>query len=217
MPSEKIALIDKFNLNERSDFEMGKAPTRDEAMTLLRKYNQNDALIKHALAVEAVMVHFAKLYGEEDLEKWRVIGLIHDLDYEQYPEEHCQKTKAILTEEGWPEDYIRAVMSHGWKLCTDVEPVEKIEKVLYTIDELTGLIVATVLMQPNKNIMELTVKSVKKKFKTKGFAAGVDRQIVEDGAAMLGMELTDVMEESIKGMQEVAGKLGLDGGASKSN
>lgn len=190
---------------------MGKTPTRDEAMALLEKYNQNDALIKHALAVEAVMVHFAKLYGEEDLEKWSVIGLIHDLDYEKYPEEHCHKTKEILSEEGWPENYIRAVLSHGWKICTDVEPIERIEKVLYTIDELTGLIVATVLMRPSRSIMDLTVKSVMKKYKNKNFAAGVDRQIIEEGAALLEMDLNTVIEESIKGMQAAAEELGLRG------
>jgi putative nucleotidyltransferase with HDIG domain len=190
---------------------MNSKPTRDEAMALLKKYNQSDALIKHALAVEAVMGYFAEKYGEEDLEKWRVIGLVHDLDYEKYPEEHCNKTKEILTEAGWPEDYIRAIISHGWKLCTDVEPVETMEKVLYTTDELTGLIVATVLMRPSKSILDLTVSSVKKKFKNKNFAAGVDRGIIEEGAAMLGMEVSEVMEETIKAMQAEADALGLRG------
>jgi putative nucleotidyltransferase with HDIG domain len=190
---------------------MGKTPTREEAMDLLRKYNQSDALIKHALAVEAVMAYFAKKFGEEDLEKWKVIGLVHDLDYEKYPEQHCLKTKEILTEEGWPEDYIRAIISHGWKLCTDVEPVERMEKVLYTIDELTGLIVATVLMRPSRSILDLNVSSVKKKYKNKNFAAGVDRSIIEEGSAMLGMELTEVMEETIKAMQAEADTLGLRG------
>ncbi len=190
---------------------MEEKPTRKEAMALLKKCNQNDALIKHALAVEAVMGHFAEKFGEEDPEKWRVVGLVHDLDYEQYPEEHCQKTKEILTKEGWPEDYIRAVMSHGWKICTDVEPVEKMEKVLYTIDELTGLIVATVLMRPGKSIMDLNVKSVKKKYKNRNFAAGVDRSIIEEGAALLEMDLNEVIDETIKGMQTVAEDLGLKG------
>jgi putative nucleotidyltransferase with HDIG domain len=190
---------------------MNSKPTREEAMVLLKKYNQSDALIKHALAVEAVMGYFAEKYGEEDIEKWRVIGLAHDLDYEKYPEEHCNKTKEILTEEGWPEDYIRAIISHGWKLCTDVEPVETMEKVLYTTDELTGLIVATVLMRPSKSILDLTVSSVKKKFKNKNFAAGVDRGIIEEGAAMLGMEVSEVMEETIKAMQAEADALGLRG------
>jgi putative nucleotidyltransferase with HDIG domain len=190
---------------------MNSKPTREEAMVLLKKYNQSDALIKHALAVEAVMGYFAEKYGEEDIEKWRVIGLAHDLDYEKYSEEHCNKTKEILTEEGWPEDYIRAIISHGWKLCTDVEPVETMEKVLYTTDELTGLIVATVLMRPSKSILDLTVSSVKKKFKNKNFAAGVDRGIIEEGATMLGMEVSEVMEETIKAMQAEADALGLRG------
>lgn len=180
-------------------------------MALLKRYNQNDALIKHALAVEAVMAYFAEKFGEDDLEKWRVIGLIHDLDYEKYPDKHCQKTKDILIEEGWPQEYIRAVLSHGWKICTDVEPVEKMEKVLYTTDELTGLIVATVLMRPNRSIMDLTAKSVKKKFKQKNFAAGVDRGIIEEGAELLGMDLTEVIEETIRGMQAAADELGLKG------
>jgi putative nucleotidyltransferase with HDIG domain len=190
---------------------MTEKPNREKAMALLKKYNRNDALIKHALAVEAVMGYFAEKYGEEDPEKWRVIGLIHDLDYEQYPQEHCQKTKEILTEEGWPEDYIRAVMSHGWKICTDVEPLETIEQVIYTIDELTGLIVATVLMRPGKSILDLNVKSVMKKFKNKNFAAGVDREIIEEGAGMLGMDLNEVIEETINGMRLAAEELGLKG------
>lgn len=188
-----------------------KKPTREEAWDLLRKYNTDEALLKHALAVEAVMGHFADIFGENDPEKWRVVGLIHDLDYEQYPDEHCQKTRELLEREGWPEEYIRAVQSHGWKICTDIEPLEKMEKVLYTIDELTGLIVATALMRPSKSIMDLTAKSVKKKWKQKGFAAGVKRDVVEEGANLLGMELHDIIEETIKGMQKVADELGLKG------
>ncbi len=192
---------------------MPNKPTRDEAYALLKKYNQSDALIKHALAVEAVMAYFAEKYGEEDLEKWRVIGLVHDLDYEKYPEEHCHKTKAILTEEGWPDDYIRAITSHGWKICTTVEPVETMEKVLYTTDELTGLIVATILMRPSKSILDLEVSSVKKKYKNKNFAAGVDRSIIEEGAAMLGMSLDEVIQETIDAMRAEAAALGLAGSA----
>lgn len=191
--------------------KMSEKPTREDAITLLKKHNRSDALIKHALAVEAVMGYFAEKFGENDIEKWRVIGLVHDLDYEKYPEEHCHKTKEILTEEGWPEDYIRAVISHGWKICSDVEPVETMEKVLYTIDELTGLIVATVLMRPSKSVLDLTAGSVKKKYKNKNFAAGVDRQIIEEGAAMLGMELQEVIEETIRAMQSSADELGLRG------
>ncbi|ADL07171.1 HDIG domain-containing metalloprotein [Thermosediminibacter oceani] len=189
---------------------MGKIPTRQEAFELLKKYNQNESLIKHALAVEAVMRHFAKLFGE-DVEKWGIIGLVHDLDYEKFPEQHCRKVREILAEEGWPEEYIKAVQSHGWKICVDVEPTERMEKVLYTIDELTGLIAATALMRPDRSIMSTTVKSVKKKWKQKSFAAGVNREVIEEGAGMLGMDLDWIIEETIKGMQKVAGEIGLKG------
>lgn len=185
-------------------------PTRQEAYELLTEYNKSESLINHALAVEAVMKHFAELFGE-DKEKWGIVGLIHDLDYEMYPQEHCKKVREILTEKSWPEDYIRAIQSHGWKLCCDVEPQETMEKVLYTIDELTGLINATVLMRPSKSILDLEVKSVKKKFKQKSFAAGVNREVIEEGAKMLGMELAQVIEETIKGMQKVAEEIGLKG------
>lgn len=186
-------------------------PNREEAYELLKKYNKSESLINHALAVESVMLHFAELFGEEDTEKWRIIGLVHDLDYEMYPEEHCKKTREILTEENWPEDYIRAIESHGWGLCSDVRPEEKMEKVLFTIDELTGLITATALMRPSKSLLDLKVKSVKKKWKTKSFAAGVDRDVIEEGANMLEMDLRDIIDETIKGMQKVAEEIGLKG------
>ena len=189
----------------------GWKPSREDAWALLTKYNKNENLINHALAVEAVMAHFAEKFGEDDPEKWRVIGLIHDVDYEQYPEEHCHKAREILEVEKWPEDYIRAVQSHGWKICTDVEPVERMEKVLYTIDELTGFIVATALMRPSKSIIDLTTKSVLKKWKQKSFAAGVKREVIEEGAELLGMDISEVIEETIQGMQSVADELGLRG------
>jgi predicted hydrolase (HD superfamily) len=186
-------------------------PTRAEAFELLKEYNKNEALIRHALAVEAVMLHFAEIFGEPDKEKWGIIGLIHDLDYEMYPDQHCQKVREILTEHNWPEDYIRAVQSHGWGICSDVEPVEKMEKVLYTIDELTGLINATALLRPSKSILDLTVKSVKKKWKQKSFAAGVNREIIEKGLQLLDFERDYVIDETIKGMQKVAEEIGLKG------
>ncbi len=185
-------------------------PTREEAYELLTKYVENDSQIKHALAVEATMVHFAQLF-DEDPEKWGVIGLIHDLDYDKYPEEHCKITEQILKEEGWPEDYIRGVMSHGWKLCTDVEPKEKMEKVIYTIDELTGLVAATALMRPSKSIMDMEAKSVKKKWGQKSFAAGVNRDVIAEGADMLGMDIKEVIHETIMGMRKVADEIGLNG------
>ena len=188
-------------------------PTREQALNLLKKYNKSDSLLKHAYSVEAVMKHFAELLGEPNLEKWGIIGLVHDLDYEMYPEQHCKKVRSILEEEHWPEDYIHAVESHGWKICVDVEPVERMEKVLYTIDELTGLITATALMLPSKSILDTELKSVKKKFKQRKFAAGVNRDVIEEGAGMLGMELDRVIEETIKGMRDVAEEIGLEGEA----
>jgi predicted hydrolase (HD superfamily) len=185
-------------------------PTREDAWNLLTAYNQSDSLRKHALAVEGVMRHFARKYGEDEA-RWGVIGLIHDLDYEQFPEQHCIKTKAILEENGWPEDYIRAVVSHGYGICSDVEPRSTLEKVLFAVDELTGLVATTALVRPSKSVMDLKPKSVKKKWKDKRFAAGVDRSIIEKGAAMLGVELSELISDTIAGMQEVADAIGLKG------
>ena len=187
-----------------------KVPTRDEALALLKQYNQNESLIKHALAVEGVMRYFARKRGEDE-EKWGTIGLIHDLDYEQFPDQHCKKTKEILRQNNWPEKYIRAVISHGWGICTDVKPESELEKVLYTIDELTGLVVTTALVRPSKSVMDVKTKSVKKKWKDKRFAAGVDRSIIEKGAEMLGIELPDLINDTIMGMREVAEDIGLKG------
>lgn len=187
-----------------------KVPTREEAYQLLTEYNKSDSLIKHALAVEGVMRYFARKRGEDE-EKWGVIGLVHDLDYEQFPEEHCHKSEEILKEKGWPEEYIRAVVSHGWGLCSEVEPQTELEKVLYAIDELTGLVVTTALVRPSKSVMDVKVKSVKKKWKDKRFAAGVDRSIIEKGAEMLGVEVSDLITDTLAGMQEVAEEIGLKG------
>ena len=187
-----------------------KVPTREEAYQLLTEYNKSDSLIKHALAVEGVMRYFARKRGEDE-EKWGVIGLVHDLDYEQFPEEHCHKSEEILKEKGWPEEYIRAVVSHGWGLCSEVEPQTELEKVLYAIDELTGLVVTTALVRPSKSVMDVKVKSVKKKWKDKRFAAGVDRSIIEKGARILGMEISDLIADTLAGMQEVAEAIGLKG------
>lgn len=186
-------------------------PNRSDALELFKEYNKNDGLLRHALAVEAVMLHFAELFNVEDKEKWGIIGLVHDLDYEMYPDQHCKKVREILVKNNWPEDYIRAIESHGWQICSDVEPQETIEKVLYAVDELTGLIAATALVRPSKSIMDVKVKSVKKKWKQKDFAAGVNREIIEDGVKKLGMDLDQVIEETIKGMQKVADEIGLQG------
>jgi predicted hydrolase (HD superfamily) len=187
-------------------------PTREQAFALLKEYNKNESLIKHALAVEGVMRHFARKRGEDE-EKWGIIGLIHDLDYERFPEEHCRKTEEILQKNSWPPEYIRAVVSHGWGICSDVEPRTELEKVLYAIDELTGLVVTTALVRPSKSVMDLKAKSVKKKWKDKRFAAGVDRSIIEKGLEMLGLELTELITDTIMGMREVADEIGLEGDA----
>ncbi len=187
-----------------------KVPTRDEAFRLLKEYNKNESLIKHALAVEAVMRYCARKRGDDE-EKWGIIGLVHDLDYERFPESHCRKSDEILRAEDWPEEYIRAVVSHGWGICSDVEPQTDLEKVLYTIDELTGLVVTTALVRPSKSVLDLKAKSVKKKWKDKRFAAGVDRSIIEKGAQMLGMDLTELITDTILGMREVAEEIGLKG------
>mgnify|MGYP000476473052 CR=1 FL=1 len=185
-------------------------PTREEALALLKQYNKNESLVKHALAVEGVMRYMARKRGGDE-EKWGVIGLIHDLDYEQFPDQHCKKTEEILRENNWPEEYIRAVVSHGWGICTDVKPEAELEKVLYAIDELTGLVVTTALVRPSKSVMDLKPKSVKKKWKDKRFAAGVDRSIIEKGAAMLEVELSELISDTIAGMQAVADTIGLKG------
>lgn len=191
---------------------MSKIPTRDEAFDLLKKYNRSESLIRHALAVEGVM-RFCARKKNADVEKWGIIGLIHDLDYEQFPEQHCKKTETILREEEWPEEYIRAVVSHGWGICTDIKPQSEMEKVLYAIDELTGLVTTTALVRPSKSVLDLKPKSVKKKWKDKRFAAGVDRSIIERGAEMLGVQVSDLISDTITGMQDVAEQIGLKGNA----
>jgi predicted hydrolase (HD superfamily) len=187
-----------------------KVPTREEALELLHKYNESDSLRKHAYAVEGVMRYIARK-RHQDEDKWGIIGLIHDLDYEKFPDQHCAKTKEILEEHGWPQEYMRAAISHGWGICSDVEPQIELEKVLYAIDELTGLVVTTALVRPSKSVLDVQMKSVKNKWKDKRFAAGVDRSIIEKGAAMLGVGLDELIEDTIKGMQEVAEAIGLKG------
>ena len=185
-------------------------PTRDEALELLKKYNDNDSLVKHGLAVESAMRHFARKFGEDE-EKWGIVGLLHDLDYGKYPNQHCYKAKEIMEENGYPEEYIRAMMSHAYGICTDVEPLSLMEKTLYAVDELTGLITACVYVRPSKSILDLTTKSVKKKWKQKSFAAGVDRKTIEKGAQMINMELNELITEVIEGMKKDAKTLGLQG------
>ncbi len=178
-------------------------PTREKAWELLTQYNESDSLQKHALTVEGVMRHFAGLYPGEDPELWGVVGLLHDQKKEKYPEQE------ILREAGADEVIIRATASHGYGLCCDIEPQSQMERVLFTIDELSGLITAAALLRPSHSVMDMELKSVKKKFKDKRFAAGVNREVILQGAERLGMDLDTVITETIKGMQEVAEAIGL--------
>jgi len=186
-------------------------PTRDDAFALLTEFNKSEKAFKHALAVEAVMRYVARKRGA-DQERWGIVGLVHDLDFEQFPDEHCTKTGQILRERGWPEELVRAAVSHGWGVCSDVEPQTDMEKVLFAVDELAGLVAATALMRPSKSVMDTEVKSVRKKWKQKNFAAGVNREIIQQGADMLGVGLDELIEDTIRGMRGVADKIGLAGG-----
>ena len=185
-------------------------PTRDDAVNLFRQYNKSESLYKHALSVEGVMRYMARK-NSEDEDKWGIIGFIHDLDYEMYPEQHCKKTEEILRKNNWPEEYIRAVVSHGWGIVSDTEPLSQLEKTLYAVDELTGLVTTTALVRPSKSVLDMKVKSVKKKWNDKRFAAGVDRSIIEKGAALLEVELSELIQDCINGMREVAEEIGLKG------
>lgn len=185
-----------------------KAPTRQTALDLLLQYNRSNSLINHGKAVEASMRYMARKAGQDE-ETWGIIGLIHDLDYEQFPDQHCTKTEEILRAQNWPEDYIRAVLSHGWGICTDVKPQSLLEKTLYTVDELSGFVTACTLVRPSKSVADLEVKSVKKKWKQKGFAAGVQRDIVERGAEMLGVSFDEITADVIAALRERREELGL--------
>jgi putative nucleotidyltransferase with HDIG domain len=183
-------------------------PTYEEALSIFKEFNQSESLLKHAYSVEGVMRYIAQKMGEDE-EKWGIVGLMHDLDYERFPEQHCTKSREILEERGWPEEYIRAIVSHGWGICSDVEPKSSMEETLYAIDELTGLVTAVAIIRPSKSVADLEAKSVMKKWKDKAFAAGVNRSIIEKGAVMLGVELRDLVTDVIMGMRQVADKIGL--------
>jgi putative nucleotidyltransferase with HDIG domain len=185
-------------------------PTRELALELFKKYNKSESLLKHALSVEAVMRYMARKAGEDE-DKWGIIGLIHDLDYEMYPEQHCKMTEKILKENNWPDDYIRAVLSHGWGLASDVIPISLLEKTIYAIDELTGLVTTSALVRPTRSVLDMEARSVKKKWNDKKFAAGVNRSVIEKGASMLGVSLDELITDCIMGMREVAEAIGLKG------
>lgn len=181
---------------------------REKAYSLLLEYNQSPSLIKHALAVEGVMKYFAQ-ENNENKEYWGIVGLLHDIDYEMYPDQHCQKCKEILANAGYSEEFINSVVSHGYGLVSDVKPEHYMEKVLFATDELTGLITAAALMRPSKSVMDIEVKSVKKKFKDKAFAANIDRDIILQGCEMLDLSLDELIEKTILGMRSINKEIGL--------
>ncbi|HIY03271.1 MAG TPA: hydrolase [Candidatus Blautia faecipullorum] len=174
--------------------------TREEAMALLKKYNQESFHIQHALTVEGVMRWYAA-QNQEDEEFWGLAGLLHDADFEKWPEEHCKKAPELLAEIHASEELVHAVCSHGYGICSDVEPEHPMEKILFAADELTGLIWAAALMRPSKSTADMEVKSLKKKFKDKRFAAGCSREIIQKGADMLGWELPELFEKTLEAMR----------------
>ena len=175
---------------------------REEAWKLLTEYNEEEFHLEHAQTVENTMKYFARElgYGEEE-EFWGIVGLLHDLDFEQYPEQHCIKSQEIMRERGVDERIIHATASHGYGITVDIKPEHEMEKVLFAVDELTGLVGATVLMRPSKSVQDLELKSLKKKFKSKGFAAGCSRDVILQGADMLGWSLDELMEKTLEALK----------------
>ena len=184
---------------------MRSALNREQALELLKRYNQEPFHIQHALTVEGVMRWYANELGYgDDADFWATVGLLHDIDFERWPQEHCRKAPELLREAGVGEDMIHAVCSHGYGICCDVEPEHEMEKVLFAVDELTGLIGAAALMRPSKSVMDMEVSSIKKKFKDKKFAAGCSREIISTGAERLGWELNELFEKTLRAMQSFA-------------
>ena len=177
--------------------------TWEEAVKLLKTYNHEEFHIRHAITVESVMRWYAKElgYGDE-AEYWAIVGLLHDIDFEKYPDEHCKKAPEILEKAGASQELIHSVCSHGYGVCCDVEPVHEMEKILFAVDELTGLIWAAALMRPSKSVMDMEISSVKKKFKDKRFAAGCSRDIIREGAGRLGWELQDLFDKTLQAMKD---------------
>lgn len=176
--------------------------SREDAWNLLKEYNQDEFHLKHGETVEKTLRYFARElgYGEEE-DLWGIVGLLHDLDFEKYPEEHCIKEQEIMRQHGIDERIIRGAASHGYEITVDIKPEHEMEKVLYAVDELTGLIGAAVLMRPSKSVQDLELKSVKKKFKDKKFAAGCSRDVIRNGAQMLGWELDDLIQRTIDALK----------------
>ena len=181
---------------------MKECISREDAFALLKQYNRDPFHIQHALTVEGVMRWYAKDLGyEEEVDYWGIVGLLHDIDFEMYPELHCKKAPELLKEGGVKEDMIRAICSHGYELTVDIKPEHEMEKVLYGVDELTGLIWAAALIRPSKSVQDMEVKSLRKKFKSTGFAAGCSREVIQKGAVMLGYDLNTLFEKTLEAMR----------------
>ena len=181
--------------------------TREQAVELFHKYNKSESLWHHALCVEAVMRAFAAEAGE-DVDYWGIVGLLHDIDWEMFPDQHCHKAPELLAEIGMPDDMVHAICSHGWGLVSDVEPQRQMEKILYAVDELTGLVYATALMRPER-MAGMSVKSVKKKWSSKSFAAGVNREVIEKGAQMADVTKEHLIEVTIQALTSISDQIGL--------
>lgn len=181
--------------------------TREQAVELFHKYNKSESLWHHALCVEAVMRAFAAEAGE-DVDYWGIVGLLHDIDWEMFPDQHCRKAPELLAEIGMPDDMVHAICSHGWGLVSDVEPQRQMEKILYAVDELTGLVYATALMRPER-MAGMSVKSVKKKWSSKSFAAGVNRDVIEKGAQMADVTKEHLIEVTIQALTSISDQIGL--------
>lgn len=179
---------------------------REEAIELLKKYNSEEFHIRHAVTVEQVMKYFAKENGENE-EFWGLIGLLHDVDYEKYPDEHCKKAPELLAEINASPEMVHAICSHGYGICSDVKPELEMEKILFAVDELTGLIWAAAKMRPSQSTKDMEVSSLKKKFKDKKFAAGCSRETISRGAEQLGWELNDLLEKTLSAMRESEDKI----------
>ena len=182
---------------------MSYIPTVEQARELVMRYNKEPFHLQHAETVSKVMGEIAKRYDPDNVEFWAAVGMLHDIDFELWPEQHCVKANELLHELDVDEDVIHAVVSHGYGICSDVEPVKYMEKMLFAVDELTGLIGAAVLMRPSRSAQDMDVKSLKKKFKDKHFAAGCDREVIRKGAEQLGWELQDLFAEVLEAMQSM--------------
>ena len=181
---------------------MSTIMTRDEAWALLTEFNKDAFHLRHAVTVEGVMRWYAEKLGYSDeVDLWGIVGLLHDLDFEMYPEQHCIKEQEIMRSRGVDERIVHATASHGWKLTVDIEPQHEMEKVLYAVDELTGLIGAAALMRPSKSVQDMELKSVKKKYKSPNFAAGCSREVIERGAELMGVSLDELISDTILAMR----------------